>query len=94
MAYFFIKKTAEKYGVEAKVLSERAKRELLSYNWKGNVRELENTIERSFILSNMKTIDQIYFEEQEYTCVSDPYNIVKPYHVAKEEFERRYLKTP
>ncbi len=93
LAYFFIKKTAEKFGVETKVLSERARRELLGYDWKGNVRELENTIERSFILSDIKTIDQIYFEEQrEDSPVSGSYTGVKPYHVAKEEFERNYLK--
>lgn len=90
LAYFFIKRSAEKFGTDTKELSESAKRQLLSYDWPGNVRELENTIERSFILSEGTVIERIYFHED--TCVSESFTGVKPYHEAKEEFERNYLK--
>ncbi len=90
LAYFFIKRSAEKFGVPVKELSEPAKRQLLSYDWPGNVRELENTIERSFILSEGDVIESIYFQED--TGVSESYTGIKPYQQAKEEFERNYLK--
>ncbi len=90
LAYFFIKRSAEKFGTDTKELSESAKRQLLSYDWPGNVRELENTIERSFILSEGTVIERIYFHED--TGVSESFTGVKPYHEAKEEFERNYLK--
>ncbi len=91
LALFFIKKTAEKFGMEPKELSERAKEKLLSYEWKGNVRELENTMERSFILNDGKVIKKIYFEEYTDTSVSESYSVIKPYNQAKEEFEKDYL---
>ena len=90
LAYFFIKRSAEKFGTDTKELSESAKRQLLSYDWPGNIRELENTIERSFILSEGTVIERIYFHED--TGVSESFTGVKPYHEAKEEFERNYLK--
>ena len=52
LAGYFVKK----YAMEIKrgdiSLSEEALRALCSHNWKGNVRELENTIERAVILSD------------------------------------------
>ncbi len=90
LAYFFIKKSAEKFGVPVKELSEPAKRQLLSYDWPGNVRELENAVERSFILNEGDVIERIYFQED--TGVSESYTGIKPYQEAKEEFEKNYLK--
>lgn len=41
-----IEKLAEQYQVDAKLLSETTKDLLLQYDWPGNIRELENFIER------------------------------------------------
>ncbi len=92
LAFFFIKKAAERFGVPQKRLSEKAKAQLLAYDWYGNVRELENTIERSFILSSGDIIDEIIFEDEPVVYdISDKDSIV-PYAEAKNRFEREYLK--
>jgi two-component system, response regulator FlrC len=47
----FTKKYAEANGMPNRPLSLDAKRQLLSNHWKGNVRELENTIHRAVLLA-------------------------------------------
>ncbi len=47
---YFIKKFVKELNVSEKFLSDDAMELLMSYSWKGNVRELENTIERAMIL--------------------------------------------
>ncbi len=53
--------------------TERVKKELLSYSWPGNIRELKNTIERAVYKSRGELIDNIVF---------DPFR--NPYEVEKE----------
>ena len=54
----FIKKFNAYYGRSVKGITEDALNSLVQYNWKGNVRELENVIERAINLmeGNMITI--------------------------------------
>ncbi len=47
---FFVKKYADELGLENKPVSRRALELLQSYQWPGNVRQLENTIERALTL--------------------------------------------
>ncbi|RMG74861.1 MAG: sigma-54-dependent Fis family transcriptional regulator, partial [Nitrospirae bacterium] len=51
------KKFAAEMKTDEKSVSEEAMKLLMDYNWKGNVRELENTIERAMILADGKTIE-------------------------------------
>ena len=52
----FLKKNAERLGQEKFEISPEALRLLVSLPWDGNIRELENTIERSAILCNENRI--------------------------------------
>lgn len=45
LSLFFMKKYSAYYGVPTPKISEEVNEKLLSYDWRGNVRELENTIE-------------------------------------------------
>jgi DNA-binding NtrC family response regulator len=46
----FIQKSNEKLNKNVKGISKKAMRDLYDYDWPGNIRELENTIERCVIL--------------------------------------------
>lgn len=53
----FIQKFNNKLGKDIKGFSKRALKLIYEYNWPGNVREMENTIERCLIISDKDTID-------------------------------------
>lgn len=51
LAYYFLKKASEKAGKKVERISVDALQALQSYRWVGNVRELENVIERAVVLT-------------------------------------------
>jgi DNA-binding NtrC family response regulator len=53
----FIQKFNKKLGKDIKGFSKRALKLIYEYSWPGNVREMENTIERCLIISDKDTID-------------------------------------
>ena len=55
---YFLKEFSTKYGRIANILSIDAINKLNKYNWPGNVKELEHTIERAVILSEKEVIEQ------------------------------------
>ncbi|MEM8987852.1 MAG: sigma-54 dependent transcriptional regulator, partial [Pseudomonadota bacterium] len=58
LAEHFTKKYADANGMPQKPLSERAQRRIAGHYWKGNVRELENTMHRAVLLSPGAEIDE------------------------------------
>lgn len=69
----FMKRSAENLGIEQPVMTEEAMAYLKSYDWPGNIRELENTMERVLI-----------FVDDGYIDVNDlPRNISKHYNMQK-----------
>ena len=57
IADYFVKSAAKKLGKDDLELSTDALRLLLTLPWDGNIRELENTIERAAILCNNNRIE-------------------------------------
>ncbi len=68
---FFIKKYCQEIKTPVKEISKEALEMLSNYYWKGNVRELENAIERAVILCEADTITQEHFILDKYTKISD-----------------------
>jgi two-component system response regulator AtoC len=53
---YFLDKFGKKYHKTAKPLSDQIVKAFLQYQWSGNVRELENVIQRMIVLGNEKAI--------------------------------------
>lgn len=56
LANYFLSRAASRTGQELKTLSDDAVRTLMKYHWPGNIRELQNTVERTVILTREQTI--------------------------------------
>lgn len=57
LAEHFVKKFSQKLGKDIKGFTKRALKIIYEYNWPGNVREVENTIERCIIITDSDLID-------------------------------------
>lgn len=64
LAYYFMKKYAEKNSKEITGINDVAMKMLTLYSWPGNVRELENVIERAVILEKSKEIQPSSLPEE------------------------------
>ncbi|HEX4890767.1 MAG TPA: sigma-54 dependent transcriptional regulator [Alphaproteobacteria bacterium] len=57
LAKYFVEKYAKANGLSVKLISEASRRLLQVHPWRGNVRELENTIHRALLLCQTKDIE-------------------------------------
>ncbi len=92
LAKYFVAKFAKEQNTTEKIITREAMSALLNHHWQGNVRELENAVERAFILSS----EQIELENLPPKIKSgaannfemrDPENL----RLTLEEIERRYI---
>jgi DNA-binding NtrC family response regulator len=59
LAEHFLEIYAEKYKGKTNKFSQKAFDQMLNYNWRGNVRELQHTIERAVLLCKTDTITEL-----------------------------------
>lgn len=52
LARYFVKRFCQEQGVAEKKVSDEAMQRLINYEWRGNVRELQNAMERAVTLSD------------------------------------------
>jgi DNA-binding NtrC family response regulator len=80
MANFFLKKFAALDSAQTKQLSKEALDYLVNNYWRGNVRELENTIERAVVLarSNIIQIEEVTSINQVTEVIKDKGNFQFP----------------
>jgi len=96
LANFFLKRFAGELKKRLEGLSPEAQKLLMRYNWPGNIRELENAIERAVLLSDgpQLTGSDLRLGELSTTQPSgDATPVVKipPTGIALEEIERQAL---
>jgi DNA-binding NtrC family response regulator len=65
-------KLNQRYGYRVTSLSEWAKRSLMHYHWPGNVRQLENVLERSYIFATGSRLDTVLFDEDHLNVSTPP----------------------
>ena len=56
LAEYFVKKYSELNDLPVKPLAKKTRERLLAYDWRGNVRELENTMHRAVLMSTENEI--------------------------------------
>jgi predicted ATPase/transcriptional regulator with GAF, ATPase, and Fis domain len=56
LAQFFLRRFAKQFGKATEELSAASLTQLLAYDWPGNIRELQNVIERAVVLSSGKLL--------------------------------------
>ena len=61
----FLKKHALRNGRKALRISGKVMRTLMVHSWHGNVRELDNLIERSAVMTTGPVIDQVFLSEED-----------------------------
>nr|WP_320048385.1 sigma-54 dependent transcriptional regulator [uncultured Desulfuromonas sp.] len=61
---FFIRKANDEFGSVVSSCSEKAMQQLVRYPWPGNIRELENTIQRACLLSQGQVLRGSDFPQQ------------------------------
>lgn len=88
----FITKSAQAQNSAEKQITKEALSTLVNYRWQGNIRELQNAIERAFILSEDK-IDIEYLPPRIQNGSESSFEIRDPegIRLTLEEMERRYI---
>ncbi len=96
----FIEKFNKKIGRNIKGITSDAMKMLMDYEWKGNVRELENVIERAVILADGECISTEHLPEGIIKAVTEPvvsitegeFSIKKASSALEKELIKRALK--
>lgn len=88
----FITHTAREQNQSEKPITPEAMSALINYNWNGNVRELQNAIERAFTLSDVEiNLDSLPPRIRDISTNSLPMRDPDGLRPTLEEMERRYL---
>jgi transcriptional regulator with PAS, ATPase and Fis domain len=96
LAYHFLRRYAQDFQKDVKGIAPEVMNAFLHYRWEGNIRELENAIERAVAVTEggeilMRDLPAAFRDLSPGIAVSTD-NPLRPFAAAKEEFEREYLK--
>jgi len=98
LAYHFLEKHSRRLGKKVTEITPEAMQELTYYDWRGNVRELENAIEGGVILSDGKALTshdlpvRIAADESNGAPESFPVSYRKAKQQLMDKFNRLFLK--
>ncbi|MFC2169092.1 sigma-54 interaction domain-containing protein [Acidobacteriota bacterium] len=90
----FLNKYSKKFFIDIKGVSRKVQKLFLRYEWSGNVRELENVLERASMLTKKDFIDigdlPEYFQDTVFLPEITSFNN-KNSHISLGELEREYI---
>lgn len=94
----FLERYNERFGKSVQPPSKELEARLLAYSWPGNIRELQNAVERGVVLAQDDKLaleNMLEPADQGLPC-ADTDNVIdafcqKPLSAAKQDFERSYL---
>ncbi len=94
LTYFFQKRYSEKLNKKINEIHPLAIKQLTSYSWPGNIRELDNTLERAVLMAqgdvitpeDLKLPMNMNFDEWDYNSIKIPTSGIK-----LEELEKRLV---
>jgi two-component system response regulator AtoC len=91
---YFLDKFGKKYRKTVKPLSDQIMKVFLQYHWFGNVRELENVIQRMIVLGNEKVIieELTAVDKKEPTPIAKVPNLNRKWPSLKEVHREATLK--
>ena len=92
LAYFFLDRANAHNGTHIKGFTSEAMQTLISLPWEGNVRELENVIERAVVLCRASTIDLSDLPRPESLSPEAFMSQVSEELPTLEDMERRYIR--
>jgi DNA-binding NtrC family response regulator len=93
LAKHFAQKVARQHNAPEKTISREAMAALAAYNWQGNIRELQNAVERAFILSSEDTIETENLPPKIVAASGSSFETrdSEGFRPTLEEVERRYI---
>ena len=72
LVHQLLRQIADQYGTNRKVLGEHAWRQVNGYEWPGNIRELENVLERALLFARGPVIESLHLPEGNVANVTAP----------------------
>ncbi|RMH69765.1 MAG: sigma-54-dependent Fis family transcriptional regulator [Gemmatimonadetes bacterium] len=90
LALHFLQKYSQKFNKAVRDFSPAAMQALIRHEWRGNVRELENVIQKALLVTQTSTIQRVDLDLPHSQNDRKPAGFL-PYQQAKAEFERDYL---
>lgn len=70
LVHHLLRQIAHQYGGSRKVLGERAWQQVNGYRWPGNIRELENVLERAFLFARGPVIESLHLPKAKLTSAA------------------------
>jgi DNA-binding NtrC family response regulator len=98
----FLTNFNQKHGKNIQSVHPQVIRAFKSYNWPGNIRELENLMERAYILESSSSLTPENFPAELFDSTTEEVSAIMPVDAqlplsearrrAIDDFERQYLK--
>jgi DNA-binding NtrC family response regulator len=92
LAYYLLQKMIIKYGRDEIIFDEKALEQIIKHSWNGNIREMENRVERAVILCENNYISVSNLDLEQITTFEDNQDDIQLSAIEKTAIEKILLK--